>query len=111
MTDEKTKVVRVADFTKYPGGRYRTDGKGSAEAFREDHLEPALRDGGRVAVDLDGVLGAGSSFLEEAFGGLVRNHGPEVVRRVTVSSSVHPGLAATALEYMNDAAARWPRHG
>ncbi|MOA43338.1 hypothetical protein D3C78_1654790 [compost metagenome] len=34
---------------------------------------PALRANDRVIVDLNGVLSLGSSFLEEAFGGLVRN--------------------------------------
>ena len=70
-----TNVIRIAaDFSKYPAGRYRQDGPSSGEAFREDHLKPALVDPDvtKVIVWLDGVAGFGSSFLDEAFGGLVR---------------------------------------
>jgi len=70
-------MINVAeDFTRYPGGRYREDGEHSGEEFREDVLVPALEraraSSGRVIVVLDGVTGYPSSFLEEAFGGLVR---------------------------------------
>ena len=70
----ETIEIRVAaDFSRTPAGRYRTDGPWSGEAFREDHLAPALRGGNqKVIVYLDDVEGYGSSFLEEAFGGLVR---------------------------------------
>lgn len=60
-------------FTPYPVGRTRSDGRYSGEAFRDDHLVPALR-AGAVTVIMDGTKGYGSSFLEEAFGGLVRCH-------------------------------------
>lgn len=67
------KIIAIAnDFSRFPAGRFREDGKASGEAFREDLLAPALRDVQRVAVVFDGVAGFGSSFLEEAFGGLVR---------------------------------------
>jgi hypothetical protein len=44
----------------------------SGEEFRDDVLLPALKKSDEVIVDLNGVLTLGSSFLEEAFGGLVR---------------------------------------
>ena len=69
----KTMISVARDFSKYPAGRFRQDGKFTGEAFREDFLLPALKKGD-VEVDLDGTLGYGSSFLEEAFGGLVREH-------------------------------------
>lgn len=59
-------------FTRTPGGRYPSDGPFSGERFREEVLLPALRGGKQVAVSLDGAIGFGSSFLEEAFGGLIR---------------------------------------
>ncbi len=69
-------ALRVAQFTKYPGPRYRGDGPFSAEQFREEWLEPrlsqCLASGDYLEVVLDGVSGYGSSFLEESFGGLVR---------------------------------------
>lgn len=65
-------IYVARDFSKMPCVRRRIDGKKSGEEFRDDILLPALRLNDRVTVDLDGVLSLGSSFLEEAFGGLVR---------------------------------------
>jgi hypothetical protein len=68
------KTVSVArNFTRFPSGRHKAKGSTSGEEFRQTFLEPALRSGERIEVDLDGTLGYGSSFLEEAFGGLVRS--------------------------------------
>ncbi len=67
------KTITIAqDFSKFPAGRFREDGKASGAAFRDDLLATALRSAERVVVVFDGVAGFGSSFLEEAFGGLVR---------------------------------------
>ncbi|MCK1507192.1 STAS-like domain-containing protein [Bradyrhizobium sp. 18] len=62
------------DFSRFPSGRFRSDGPHSGEAFREDYLVPRLKESGSLLVNLDGVAGLPSSFLEEAFGGLVRLH-------------------------------------
>lgn len=64
--------LKVTDFTKYPGPRYVALGPNSGEEFREDHLIKALENNPEVTINLDGVLGYGSSFLEEIFGGIVR---------------------------------------
>jgi hypothetical protein len=76
MTDH---IISIAnDFTRYPGVRYRKDGSFSGQEFRENVLTPALEDARSdnsvVVVILDGVAGYGSSFLEEAFGGLIRDN-------------------------------------
>ena len=63
------------DFSPSPAGRFPEDGPFNGEKFREEFLVPALREGGGVVVSLDDTNGFGSSFLEEAFGGLVRKHG------------------------------------
>lgn len=63
----------AASFTRFPGGRYRSDGNFSGERFRDDLLVPALKENERVVIRLDGTVGYGSSFLEEAFGGVVRS--------------------------------------
>ena len=60
------------DYSDAPAGRYRKDGPFSGERFREDFLIPELLKEDVVNVDLSGVAGYGSSFLEEVFGGLVR---------------------------------------
>ncbi|MDQ7251023.1 STAS-like domain-containing protein [Dongia sedimenti] len=76
-------------FSPYPAGRFRTDGPFSGEEFREKTLVPALAQGGPVVVRLAGTKGYGSSFLEEAFGGLVR-HGhftaDELHRRLSIEA-------------------------
>lgn len=74
MMEEVRRIDIASDFSKYPAGRYRSDGKHSGEVFREDFLYPALVDSRMVELCLDGAMGYGSSFLEEAFGGLVRVH-------------------------------------
>ena len=61
------------NFSDVPAGRYKKDGPNSGERFRNDFLMPALQAGEKVEVILDGAEGYGSSFLEEAFGGLIRN--------------------------------------
>src|ERR1700722_7271312 len=67
------------DFSRPPGGRRVTDGPKSGQEFRDRVLVPALRaatkTGESVDVILDGPRGYLSSFLEEAFGGLVRECG------------------------------------
>ena len=70
MTEHMIDLAK--EFTDFPFGRYRNDGDASAEKFREDILIPALRNYGRVTVNLSGTNYYGSSFLEETFGGLVR---------------------------------------
>jgi hypothetical protein len=66
-------TVRVAsDFSRHPAGRFLGDGPYSGEAFRKKFLEPNLNGSEQLTIELDGARGYGSSFLEEAFGGLVR---------------------------------------
>jgi hypothetical protein len=69
----KLSVARA--FSEFPAGRHPDDGPYSGERFREEFLVPNLKsDDSILEVDLDGTMGYGSSFLEEAFGGLVREH-------------------------------------
>ena len=65
-----TAMVNFSDVMPYPFGRYRSDGCDSAEALRDDILRPLLEKHGKLAL----VMGptACPSFMEEAFGGLVR---------------------------------------
>jgi hypothetical protein len=67
-------VINIAkDFTRFPSGRFKKNGETSGQAFREKFLEQPLKEGQEITVELDGTIGYGSSFLEEAFGGLVRS--------------------------------------
>ena len=67
-----TTLSVARQFSRFPGGRFKKISDNSGEAFRDDFLIPALAKDGTVTVDLDGVVGYGSSFLEEVFGGVVR---------------------------------------
>lgn len=64
------------DFSPYPSGRFPVDGEFNGQRFRDNWLVPAITDAQRghekVVVDIDGVRTFGSSFLEEAFAGLIR---------------------------------------
>lgn len=92
MTPNKTVRVNVAkQFTKLPGLRYIRLGPFSGEDFREKFLIEPLRQGKTVTVELDGVRGYGSSFLEEAFGGAVRELDLDIddaLQRLKVETSV-----------------------
>jgi hypothetical protein len=69
--------IYIKDFTTSPGGRYEKEGNFSGEEFRTKFLEPHFSSGLEEKIDiyLDGTEGYPSSFLEEAFGGLVRKIG------------------------------------
>lgn len=67
-----TEISIVKDFHPYPAGRYLDDGDGNGTSFRESFLLPHIQEGKEIIIDLDGAPGYPSSFLEEAFGGLVR---------------------------------------
>lgn len=72
-------IVVVKDFHERPYGRYKDDCTNckytSGEAFRENNLRDALHEYDSVIVDLTGRNRYGRSFLDEAFGGLIRYEG------------------------------------
>ena len=102
-------TLNVAEFTRLPGPRYRNKGPGSGEEFREEHLRPAFerarKTDDRIVVQLDGVkYGYPTSFLEEAFGGLAREFGIEVVREtLSFESHVEPMLDEEIRYYIDHA--------
>jgi hypothetical protein len=101
--------VRVKDFAINPGPRYRTEGKHSGEAFREDVLRQAFVEarerGESLTVDLDGTGGYASSFLEEAFGGLVRytKDKEAVLEIIKIKSKRRPWYIDEVKEYIKEA--------
>lgn len=99
------KNIKVKDFSKYPGPRYIRLGDFSGEEFRDNVLIPALQDD-YVSVDFGGVYGYGSSFLEEAFGGLVRKGVPE--EKITflqkhLQCDDDPSIVLEVQKYINEA--------
>lgn len=70
------KIKIATDFSRIPGARYPEEGDFSGQEFRNKVLLPqlkkAIQENVKLTIDLDGTAGLGTSFLEEAFGGLIR---------------------------------------
>lgn len=75
-----------AEFSSAPYGGHRVDSDYSGERFREEFLEPIFTEPEKyslpVNIVLDTVAAFSAAFLQEAFGGLVREgHAtPEKIR-------------------------------
>ena len=68
-------TINIAkDFSRVPAGRYHpADGNRTGELFRTEFLAKYLSKSDEpLEISLDGAVGYPSSFLEEAFGGLIR---------------------------------------
>lgn len=92
-------MINIAkDFSAFPAGRYRTDGPNSGERFLEEFLLPelgkAVKAKQKLLIDLEGLKVCGSSFLESAFGGIVRvNKFPkEIILRTIEVVNTSPEL-------------------
>ena len=100
----------ASEFSRTPGSRYRKEGDFSGEQFREELLLPclhaALAANETVDVVLDGTAGYGTSFLEEAFGGLIREDRltvEEVLATLHFVSHEEPYLVADIKSYVEQA--------
>lgn len=102
-------LVVSDEFYRRPLGRYRTQGTYTGEAFREDVLLSKLSNllpDEKLTIDFSGVTMNGSSFLEEAFGGLVRKHGytTESLRnKIILKFPRRPSLEEKVWQYIYDA--------
>ncbi|MBY0383257.1 MAG: STAS-like domain-containing protein [Xanthobacteraceae bacterium] len=69
-------------------------------------MSRALREHDSVTVDLDGTTGFGSSFLDEVFGGLVRNEGfrlDDLQKRLHIISVLDASYKVEAWESIREA--------
>lgn len=100
------KTISVAkNFSNHPAGRTPEDGPNSGERFRNDFIAPELRKGA-VHIILD-AEGYGSSFLEEAFGGLIRLGFPfSVIMENLTFTTEDDTLRVEIGEYIKDAAVK-----
>jgi hypothetical protein len=103
----KMLTISVIDFTEFPGPRHESIGKFSGERFREEVLLENIKKHSisEISIDLDGTAGYGSSFLEEAFGGLIRKGIPykdvlSLCNRIT--SDEDPSLIEEIKGYVRD---------
>lgn len=107
---EPIRINVAKQFTKLPGLRYIRLGPHSGEEFRQKFLLEPLRQGKTVIVELDGVRGYGSSFLDEAFGGAVRELNLDIgdaIQRLRVETTVK-SWQLDAEEYIRTAKAQHP---
>jgi STAS-like domain of unknown function (DUF4325) len=107
-TMPRIEINVASQFSRTPGPRKRSEGDFSGEQFLEDLLLPkfleARKAGCTLHVDLDGAVGYPTSFLEEAFGGLARKCGIDVVQSgVVVTCSDAPYILGRVERYIRDA--------
>lgn len=100
--------VWMAEFTKLPGSRFRREGPGSAEEFRDDYVIPEIQRAQKLnlkcRIDLSNCAGFSWPFLEELFGGLSRKIGHFEAGYITevVCRDDHE-IVTKALQYMSEA--------
>ena len=101
-------IIIARDFSKTPGPRYKSEGDNTGEEFREKILLPAIlnaiKNNNVLYVDLDGANGYGVSFLDEAFGGLVRvnNISPDdISNHLRIKSEEQKFLIEEIWDYIN----------
>jgi STAS-like domain of unknown function (DUF4325) len=100
-----TRINVARDFSRYPAGRYVEDGPYSGARFRDDFLRPVLDANESAVIELDGVRGYGSSFLEEAFGGLVRaGYAPDRIKEAFKLESTDTSLLTEIDTYIKHGA-------
>lgn len=101
------------DFSPIPGARFPEEGDYSGKDFRNDILCPALKKAIEKAevltVILDGTAGLGTSFLEESFGGLIRNDNyslDTLKKYIVFISEEDPDYITEINQYMEEAYAQ-----
>lgn len=105
------KISIAQKFTRTPGPRYIKEGKFSGELFRKtilkDIVSEAITKNEELTIVLDGAAGYGTSFLEEAFGGLIREDKipyNDLKRVLVFVTKEEPYLEDDINEYLEDAA-------
>lgn len=102
-------ILKISDdFSKTPGGRLKDEGEFSGEEFRDTILLPAYEqceeNGETLEINFDDCIAFATSFLEEAFGGLVRKYGKSnVMNRIRLISHDDDSIPFLIEKYVNEA--------
>ena len=109
-TREKIFINVAKDFTDSPGCRYEDESDFSGEWFRKSLLLPKLKEAlladKILVVNLDGAFGYGCSFLDESFGGLIREHDvalTTIQKNIEIITKEEPGLEEEIRKYLRRA--------
>ena len=91
------KIIKVLDFTEYPGLRHCSISDDSGEHYYHSVLNNefklAYERGENLIVDLDNTAGYPPSFIDEAFGNLIYDFGLEIVEKnMKIISNQEPDL-------------------
>ena len=92
------KIKIATDFSRIPGARYPEEGDFSGQE--------AIQEKVKLTIDLDGTAGLGTSFLEEAFGGLIREDRldyNEIIGTLEFVSEEDPDYISEIHSYIDDA--------
>lgn len=103
-------LIIAKEFSVTPGVRYPEEGPFSGQEFRENVLMPklqkAIAGGVKLLIDFDGSAGYGSSFLEESFGGLIREEGLSfdiINKTIDYKSDEDPSIIDEIKQYIKEA--------
>lgn len=107
---DKINISIKENFVSTPGPRYIKEGKWSGEKLRIELIYPqfnkAIEENKKIFIDLDGTSGYGTSFLEEVFGGLIRENKlkySDIKNILELKSEEEPYLIEDIEEYLLDA--------
>lgn len=95
MAEPREIILNVKDFSTSPGPRYVKQGDASGELFYHQKLNPSfiqvVNSDKKIIVNLDGVDGYMSSFLDEAFGNLIFDFGMDMIKdKISFISTEEP---------------------
>lgn len=102
-------ISLAMDFSRNPSARTEEEGKNSGIKFREiltPQVKTAIETKQKILVDLDGTNGMGTSFLEEVFGGLIREEHiayEDLKKYLDFISNEEPDLIEEIWGYIEDA--------
>lgn len=76
IMENQIKINVLSDFSPYPGARFESDGPFSGEEFYNKLLKPKMKEAlekkTKLIINLDGTNGYASSFIDQAFGVMLR---------------------------------------
>lgn len=103
-------IISLAlEFSRNPSARTEEEGKNSGIKFRgilAPRVKSAIETKQHIVVDLDGTNGMGTSFLEEVFGGLIREEHfayEDLKKYLDFISNEEPDLIEEIWGYIDDA--------